>query len=127
MGNVGRKGKDDMDYCTMVTQNAKRFRELIAKVESLAHAGVESGFKGDVFYILANYAEGSLLEEELALMKSDATTRHEHLEHHSKFLVRLDQIRKGLEEGNPQEINDIVTFLNSWYYEHFVGFHGVGK
>ena len=127
MGNVERKGRVDMDYSTMVTLNAKRFRELIAKVESLAHAGIEKGFRGDVFYILANYAEGSLLEEELALMKADTSTRHEHLEHHSKFLVRLDQIRKGVEEGNPQKIKDIVVFLNGWYDEHFVGFHGLGK
>ena len=121
------KNRGEMDYSTVVTINAKRYRDLIAKVESLAQAGIDNGFKGDVFYALANYAEGSLLEEELALMKADAATRQEHNHHHQIFLARLDQIRKGLEQGNPQKIKDIVIFLNGWYEEHFVGFHGLNK
>lgn len=123
----GEKGRGEVDYSTMVTMNAQRFRELIAKVESLAQAGIEKGFQGDIFYVLANYAEGSLLEEELALMKSDAATRQEHHAHHAKFLARLEEIRKGVEQGTPQKIKDIVVFLHSWYEEHFKGFHGLDK
>jgi len=121
----GDKNRGEMDYSGIVTLNAKRFRALISKVESIAQAGIENGFKGDVFYVLANYAESALLNEELALMKADPATRQEHQLHHSRFLVRLEQIRKGLEEGNPQKIKDILDFLNSWYNEHFVGFHGL--
>ncbi|SDC78529.1 hemerythrin domain-containing protein [Williamwhitmania taraxaci] len=117
------KHKGELDYSTVVTINAKRYRELVAKVESLANT--ENGFDGDVFYVLANYAEGSLLDEELALMKADVATRQEHHLHHQKFLARLDQIRKGLEQGNPQINKEIVAFLDGWYNEHFVGFHGL--
>jgi|GEM_PF-1559596 hypothetical protein len=113
------------EYFEVVSSNAQRFRELILKVEALAQAGIEKGFFGDVFYALANYAEGSLLDEELALMKADAGTREAHHVLHHKFLARLDSIRKGLEQGTPEKMRDIVQFLNDYYQEHFVGFHGI--
>ncbi len=115
----------ELDYLEVVSINAQRFRELISKVEALAQAGIEKGFFGDVFYVLANYAEGSLLDEELALMKADTATREAHHALHLKFLARLDSIRKGLELGQPEKMRDIVQFLNEWYQEHFIGFHGI--
>lgn len=117
----------ELDYLEVVSINAQRFRELISKVEALAQAGIENGFIGDVFYILANYAEGSLLDEELALMKADAVTREAHHVLHKKFLVQLDAIRKGLEQGQPEKMRDIVQFLKDYYQEHFVGFHGINE
>ena len=115
----------EQDYMDVVTSNAQRFRELISKVEALAQAGIDKGFFGDVFYVLANYAEGSLLDEELALMKADAATREAHHALHAKFLARLDSIRMGLKQGAPVKMRDIVQFLNEYYQEHFVGFHGI--
>ncbi len=126
MGNE-EKDKSVVDYSTMVTMNAQRFSDLITKVEALALAGIEKGFHGDIFYLLANYAEGSLLDEELALMNTDAATRQEHQLLHAKFLARLEAIRKGLEQGNPHKVNDTLTFLHSWYNEHFKEFHGLSS
>ncbi len=101
-------------------EQARRFLDIINSMKEIIAGGVQDSDISDIFFRLTHYFEQYMIREEINMKEFGYDEMDAHIRMHKEFIERIIAFRKGYENGDRNNYNDMYFYLEKWFDDHMM-------
>lgn len=105
---------------TIIDEQHKKFLDIINELKVIINTGDCKNKVSEVFFQLAYLIDYYFIKEEIYLKDSKYPNFKQHKSDHNKFIDRIIQLKKDVENNKPDLCLEIYQYLQQWFDEHIL-------
>lgn len=105
---------------TVIDEQHKKFLSIINDLKIIINSGACKEKVSDVFFQLAYLIDHYFIKEEIYFNDLKYPNFDQHKSEHNKFIERVIQFQKDLENEKPGLCLEIYHYLENWFDEHIL-------